>query len=149
MTGPSYDDLGALYINCTLKPSPEPSHTQGLIEVSAGIMRKQGVRVETIRAADHDIATGVWPDMTSRGAATDAWPQLYEKVQAADVLVIAGPIWLGDNSSVTKRVIERLYGNSHLLNGLLKLGRECFPAAHGRMLRPDEDCILIHQREYF
>jgi len=59
MTGPSYDDLGALYINCTLKPSPEPSHTQGLIEVSAGIMRKQGIRVETIRAADHDIATGV------------------------------------------------------------------------------------------
>ena len=35
---------------------------------------------------------------------------------AADILVIAGPIWLGDNSSVTKRVIERLYGCSHLLN---------------------------------
>jgi len=42
MTGLSCGDLGALYINCTLKPSPEPSHTQGLIEVSAGIMRKQG-----------------------------------------------------------------------------------------------------------
>ena len=116
MTGPSYDDLGALYINCTLKPSPEPSHTQGLIEVSAGIMRKQGVRVETIRAADHDIATGVWPDMTEHGAATDEWPRLYEKVLAADILVLAGPIWLGDNSSVTKRVIERLYACSHLLN---------------------------------
>jgi multimeric flavodoxin WrbA len=35
---------------------------------------------------------------------------------AADILVIAGPIWLGDNSSVTKRVIERLYACSHLLN---------------------------------
>ena len=23
MTGPSYDDLGALFINCTLKRSPE------------------------------------------------------------------------------------------------------------------------------
>ncbi len=34
---------------------------------------------------------------------------------AADILVIAGPIWLGDNSSVTKRVIERLYDNSSLL----------------------------------
>jgi multimeric flavodoxin WrbA len=81
-----------LYINCTLKPSPQLSHTQGLIEVSAGIMRKQGVRVEIVRAIDHDIATGVWPDMTEHGAATDAWPQLYEKVLAADILVLAGPI---------------------------------------------------------
>jgi len=62
--GPRYDDLAALYVNCTLKPSPELSHTQGLIDLSAGIMRKQGVDVETIRAMDHDIATGVWPDMT-------------------------------------------------------------------------------------
>ena len=115
-TSPRYDDLNALFINCTLKPLSELSHTQGLIEVSAGIMRRQGVRTETIRAVDHDIATGVWPDMTEHGAATDAWPQLYPRVLAADILVIAGPIWLGDNSSVTKRVIERLYGNSHLLN---------------------------------
>ena len=115
-TGPRFNDLNALFFNCTLKPSPELSNTRGLIDVSAGIMRKQGVRVETIRAIDHDIATGVWPDMTEHGAATDAWPQLYPKVLAADILVLAGPIWLGDNSSVTKRVIERLYGCSHLLN---------------------------------
>jgi multimeric flavodoxin WrbA len=114
--GPRYDDLSALYINCTLKPSPQLSHTQGLIDVSAAIMRKHGVRVEMIRAVDHDIATGVWPDMTEHGAATDAWPHLYGKVLAADILVIAGPIWLGDNSSVAKRVIERLYAYSHLLN---------------------------------
>jgi len=79
-------------------------------------MAKQGVRTETVRAVDHDIATGVWPDMTEHGAATDAWPSLYPKVLDADILVIAGPIWLGDNSSVTKRVIERLYACSHLLN---------------------------------
>src|SRR6266852_6943587 len=66
-TSPRYDDLNALFINCTLKPSPELSHTQGLIEVSAQIMRKQGVRTQTIRAVDHDIATGVWPDMTEHG----------------------------------------------------------------------------------
>ena len=106
--GPRYDDLNALFFNCTPKPSPQVSNTQGLIDLSAAILSKQGVRVETIRAADHDIATGVWPDMTEHGAATDAWPSLYAKVLAADILVIAGPIWLGDNSSVTKRVIERL-----------------------------------------
>ena len=74
--GASYDDLRALFVNCTLKRSPERSNTQGLVDVSAGIMGKQGVTVETIRAADHDIATGVWPDMTEHGAATDAWPAL-------------------------------------------------------------------------
>lgn len=63
-------------------------------------MRQHGVTVDAIRAADHDIATGVYPDMTGHGAATDAWPELYSRVLAADILVLAGPIWLGDNSSV-------------------------------------------------
>jgi multimeric flavodoxin WrbA len=62
------------------------------------------------------FATGVWPDMTEHGAASDAWPELYEKVLAGEILVVAGPIWLGDSGSVAKRVIERLYACSHLLN---------------------------------
>jgi multimeric flavodoxin WrbA len=113
---PEYDDLRALYQNCTLKRSPAVSHTEGLIDVSRKIMEKQGVQVDVIRAIDHDIATGVWPDMTEHGWATDDWPAIQEQVMAADILVIAGPIWLGDNSSVTKQVIERLYGNSSILN---------------------------------
>ena len=113
---PRYDDLRALFINGTLKRSPEPSHTQGLIDVSAHIMTASGVQVDHIRAIDYDIATGVWPDMTEHGWPSDAWPGVYQKVLAADILVLAGPIWLGDNSSVTKQVIERLYACSHLLN---------------------------------
>src|SRR3954464_12298781 len=112
-----FSDLRALFINCTLKRSPEPSHTQGLADRSIEIMRAHGVRVDVIRAVDHDIATGVWPDMTEHGWAVDAWPAIHETVMAADILVLAGPIWLGDNASTTKKVIERLYGNSHLLNG--------------------------------
>jgi len=111
-----YDDLRALFLNCTLKRSPAVSNTEGLIDVSRKILEKQGVQVDVIRAIDHDIATGVWPDMTEHGWATDAWPAIQEQVMAADILVIAGPIWLGDNSSVTKQVIERLYGNSSILN---------------------------------
>jgi multimeric flavodoxin WrbA len=112
-----YDDLTALYINCTLKRSPERSNTEGLVAISRHIMRKHGVTVDEFRAVDHDIATGVYPDMTEHGWASDAWPGLYERVMAADILVLAGPIWLGDNSSVTKRVIERLYSCSSELNG--------------------------------
>ncbi|MGW8375022.1 flavodoxin family protein [Streptomyces sp. ODS28] len=118
MTSPprTYDDLRALFINCTLKPSPQLSHTQGLIDLSRGILRTRGVRVDEIRAVDHDLAPGVYPDMTEHGLPSDAWPELYPRVMDADILVLAGPIWLGDNSSVMKRVIERLYACSGILN---------------------------------
>ena len=113
---PRFDGLEALFINATLKRSPEPSHTDGLARRSSRLMREHGVQVEEIRAVDHDIATGLRPDMTEHGAEVDAWPAIFEKVLAADILVLTGPIWLGDNSSVMKRVIERLYGCSGVLN---------------------------------
>src|SRR4051812_15145646 len=103
-----FSDLSALYINCTLKPSPETSNTRGLANRSVEIMEKQGVSVEVIRAIDHDIATGVWPDMTEHGWDTDEWPAIYEKVMAADILVLLSPIWLGQKSSICMQVIERL-----------------------------------------
>ncbi|MEU7028212.1 flavodoxin family protein [Streptomyces sp. NPDC046275] len=111
-----YDDLNALFVNCTLKRSPEVSNTEGLIERSREVMTAQGVTTSLVRAVDHDIATGVWPDMREHGWETDAWPGLYERVMAADILVLCGPIWLGDNSSAMKQVIERLYSCSALLN---------------------------------
>jgi multimeric flavodoxin WrbA len=111
-----YDDLRALYVNCTLKRSPEVSNTEGLIDRSRAVMERQGVSTDLVRAVDHDIATGVWPDMTEHGWESDAWPELYERVMGADILVLCGPIWLGDNSSVMKQVVERLYACSSLLN---------------------------------
>lgn len=116
--GPAHDfsDLKALFINCTLKPSPQRSHTRGLIDASKTIMEERGVGVEVIRAVDHDIAPGVYPDMTEHGWDTDAWPEIQEKVMASDILVVCTPIWLGDKSSVCTRVIERLYGYSGVLN---------------------------------
>ena len=111
-----FSDLRALFVNCTLKPSPELSHTEGLMRISMEIMERNGVQVDLIRAVDHDLAPGVWPDMREHGAASDDWPELYERVQAADILVIGSPIWLGDKSSVCTRVIERLYACSSLLN---------------------------------
>src|SRR5207244_1174951 len=60
--------------------------------------------------------TGGWPDMTEHGWERDEWPAIFEQVMASDILVICTPIWLGEKSSVCTQVIERLYGNSHLLN---------------------------------
>ena len=111
-----FEGLTALFVNCTLKRSPEPSNTDGLAAISKRIMAANGVAIDEIRAVDHDIATGVWPDMTEHGWASDEWPALHRRVLAADILVLCGPIWLGDNSSVMKKVVERLYACSSLLN---------------------------------
>lgn len=112
----TYDDLRALFINCTLKLSGQPSNTEALMEVSQGVMRANGVKCETLRAVDFNIAPGVQPDMRDHGFPDDAWPDLQKRVMAADILVIGTPIWLGDKSSVCTRVIERLYGYSGKLN---------------------------------
>jgi multimeric flavodoxin WrbA len=112
-----FSGLKALYFNATLTKPTTDSHTERLIERSRTIMDKHGVETETVVLLDHpDIATGVYPDMREHGWDTDAWPDIYKKVQAADILVLAGPIWLGDNSSQMKKVIERLYACSSLLN---------------------------------
>jgi multimeric flavodoxin WrbA len=111
-----FSGLSALFLNCTLKRSPELSHTEGLIRISKAIMERNGMTVDVLRPVDHDIATGVWPDMTEHGWERDDWPHLYEKVMAAEILVLTSPIWLGEKSSVCTRIIERLYANSGILN---------------------------------
>ena len=67
-----------MYINCTLKRSPEVSNTQGLADRSIAVMRRVGVSVDVFRAVDLEIATGVWPDMTEHGWEVDEWPAIRE-----------------------------------------------------------------------
>ncbi len=116
-----FADVRACFVNCTLKPSPQVSHTAGLMAVSAAIMRAHGVEVDEIRAVDHDLAPGVYPDMTNPGGGVpalrhDDWPRLWPRIEAADILVVGTPIWLGDKSSVCSRLVERLYAMSGQLN---------------------------------
>ncbi len=111
-----FSDLRAVFLNCTLKRSPEQSHTEGLIRIARAIMEKNGVGVESLRPVDYDIAYGVYPDMTTQGWDKDDWPEIYEKVKAADILVVTTPIWLGEKSSVCTKVVERLYATSGDLN---------------------------------
>jgi multimeric flavodoxin WrbA len=111
-----YSDLKAVFLNTTLKRSGEASHTEDLMRTAVAIMEKNGVSVDVIRVADYQIAFGVYPDMTEHGWDRDDWPRIQEKVMAADILVIGTPIWLGEESSVCRLVIERLYGYSGKLN---------------------------------
>ena len=111
-----FSDLRAVFINCTLKLSPDTSHTQLLLEASAKIMRDNGVSVEHMHPLSHTIAFGVYPDMTEQGWEQDDWPVLWEKIDASDILVLGTPIWLGEESSVCRLIIERLYAMSGKLN---------------------------------
>jgi len=111
-----FSDLKAVFLNCTLKRSPEQSHTEGLMEIPRAILAKNGVAIEQFRVVDHGLAFGVWPDMTEHGWDSDGWPAILEKVMAAEILVLGTPIWLGEKSSVCTQVIERLYAASGQLN---------------------------------
>ena len=83
-----FSDLTALFLNCTLKRSPEQSHTEGLVAIAQAIMSKNGVNVEVLRPVDFEIAYGVYPDMREQGWEKDDWPDVLSKVLAADILVI-------------------------------------------------------------
>lgn len=116
METPDFSNLSAIYINCTLKKSPQVSHTKALMDVSQGIMDREGVKTDSIRFIDMDVATGIKPDMTEHGWDTDQWPSIFKRIKAADILVIGSPIWLGERSSMATKLIERLYAMSAELN---------------------------------
>lgn len=112
-----YDDLRAVIFNGTLKRSPEPSHTDGLLAIPRRIFERTGVSVHQVRTVDHEIPAGVWPDMTEHGYPRDDFPDIYrDHVAPADILLLAGPIWLGDQSSPTRKIVERLYAYSGDVN---------------------------------
>ncbi|MEX1216773.1 flavodoxin family protein, partial [Saccharospirillum sp.] len=111
-----FSDLKALFINCTLKPSSEFSHTEALMKVPQAIMTANRVSTDMVRAVDLILPPGVYPDMREHGFERDDWPVLCEKVMASNILVVGTPIWLGEESSVCRRIIERLYAESGKLN---------------------------------
>lgn len=97
-------DLRCLFLNCTLKRSPHPSNTQALIDKLAGVLAGLGAASETVRVVDHNVRFGAGRDEGDG----DEWPAILDKCLAADILVVATPVWIGDRSSVAKLVAERL-----------------------------------------
>jgi multimeric flavodoxin WrbA len=104
MNDTSMTDLTALALVCTLKPSPAPSSSELLATQVMDALKQHGVDGRRVRVVDLDIKPGV---QTDEGEG-DAWPALREELLAAQILVLATPIWMGQPSSVAKRVLERL-----------------------------------------
>jgi len=98
--------LKALPLNCTLKSdASEASSTDAMIALLAEAFGEHEVKVsEPVRVA----ALNIKPGVTSDEGEGDDWPALREKILAHDILILAGPIWLGQISSITKRVLERM-----------------------------------------
>ena len=96
--------MKALILNCSLKPSPEPSNTAALAKVVADALREREVEVREVRLVDHEIKPGVETDMGEG----DEWPSIHDAVLAAEILVIATPTWIGRPSSVAQRMLERM-----------------------------------------
>ncbi|NYI78100.1 flavodoxin family protein [Nocardioides panzhihuensis] len=96
--------MSCLILNCTLKRSPHESSSELLGSQVLSALRDHGVDGEMIRVVDHDVRFGVTTDEGDG----DEWPQLRERMLAADILVLVTPIWLGQPSAVCKMVLERL-----------------------------------------
>lgn len=96
--------LTALTLVCTLKPSPAESSSALLASQIMAELGKYDVTGETVRVVDQNVKFGV---STDEGDG-DGWPAIRQKMLAADLLVIATPIWMGQPASVCKMVLERL-----------------------------------------
>ena len=102
----------ALFLNCSLKSSDELSNTEALINEVMAYYQDFDIASEIVRVVDYNVAYGVTTDEGDG----DEWPVIFEKVKAADIVVIGTPLWLGEKSSIATQVIERLYGGSGLTN---------------------------------
>jgi multimeric flavodoxin WrbA len=96
--------LTAVAINSTLKRGRAPSSTDRLLGEIIKELGGRGVRTTKIRAANENILPGV----SSNEGKDDAWPAIRERILASNILILGTPIWLGQPSSVCKRVLERM-----------------------------------------
>ena len=96
--------LRAYGLNCTLKSGDESSSTQKLLDQMLRALGKHDVETASDRVANFNVKPGVTADEGDG----DEWPQLRKRIMEADILVVATPIWMGQPSSVCKRVLERL-----------------------------------------
>ncbi len=104
--------LKAVFLNCTLKKSPQVSNTRALIDMVIQWFDQMDVESEVIRVVDYNIPFGI----TSDEGEGDEWPQILDKLKAAQIVVIGTPIWFGVRGSVAQLVIERLDGTYNETN---------------------------------
>lgn len=97
--------LKVLALNASLKTSTkDPSSTDRMLSLILDELAKEGADGDIVRVADLDIKPGV----TSDEGPGDAWPALRSRIIESDIVVFGTPVWLGQPSSIIKRVLERM-----------------------------------------
>lgn len=124
--------LTAFALNCSLRGtgSDQPSSTDKMLRDTLEALEPHAVSGEIVCAADHNIKHGVHPDMGEG----DAWPDLRRRILAADIFILGTPIWLGQPSSIAKKVLERLdafLGETDDRNRMPATGKVALVAAVG------------------
>jgi len=104
--------LKAVILNCSLKTSAEESNTDALIKEFTSTFEQKNVKSEVLRVADYTLGYGISPD-TGNG---DEWPTILSKLKEADIVMLGSPVWLGEKSSISKLVLERLNGSGDETN---------------------------------
>ena len=99
------ETIRAVALNCSLKSGDADSSTDVLLREVLDALRARGVSAgDPLRLVDRDIKAGV----TSDEGDGDEWPGGRSQILDAQILVLGTPIWMGQPSSVAKRVLERL-----------------------------------------
>ncbi|SPL61673.1 FIG00984875: hypothetical protein [Ochrobactrum soli] len=105
-TSPIPIPLKALALNATLKGKADhtPSSTDELLRYLDSHLIPYGVETEHLRLSAFNIEPGV----SSRESDEDEWPMVRQKILDSDIFILGTPIWLGQPSSICKRVLERM-----------------------------------------
>ena len=96
MSSAATPSLRAIALVCSLKKSPAPSSSELIAGQLLEQLRSAGVAGETVRCVDLALLPGVEADM----GPGDEWPALLNKVEAADIVIVSTPTWVGHMSSV-------------------------------------------------
>lgn len=97
-------ELSVLGLVCTLKAGDAPSSSELLAQQVLDAFTEHDATGTLVRVVNHNVEFGV----SKKEHDDDEWPEIRARMLAADVLLIATPIWLGQPSSVCKMVLERL-----------------------------------------
>jgi len=80
------------------------SNTETLCGFLAEKLESRRIKTDIVKLVDHKIFPGTYFDMGDG----DEWPEMLKKIEASDIVILATPVWWGNHSSETQRVIERL-----------------------------------------
>ncbi|SDJ18098.1 flavodoxin family protein [Natribacillus halophilus] len=106
------NNFKALFLNCSLKTGEDVSNTQALMDEVSSILTSHRIECETVRMADYHVPYGVTYDE----GGGDQWPEILAKISDANIVVVGTPLWMGEQSSIAKKLMERIFGSGELTN---------------------------------